>query len=154
MSEYNLTRLDDTTLLRQLSALVAGERAATAVILAHIAEVDLRRLYLPAAYSSMYAYCVGALGLSEGAAFRRVHSARAARRCPELFDAVASGRLHLTAISMLAPHLRASNAGELIAAATVRRTRSELQTWLAKRFPAEGAVLPPAQLRVMGVPSP
>jgi hypothetical protein len=99
----------------------------------------------------MYAYCVGALGLSEGAAFRRVQSARAARRFPALFDAVASGRLHLTAISMLAPHLRESNADELIAAATVRRTRSELQAWLAKRFPAEGATLPSAQVRVVGV---
>jgi len=151
MTEYHLTNLDDATLMRQLSALVAGERSATAVILAHIAEVDLRRLYLPAAYSSMYAYCVGALGLSEGAAFRRVQSARAARRFPQLFEAVASGRLHLTAVSMLAAHLSESNVDELIAAATARRTRSELQAWLARRFPAEGAVLPPAQVRVMGV---
>jgi 5-methylcytosine-specific restriction endonuclease McrA len=151
MNGHSLAKLDDATLLRQLSALVAGERSATAVILVHIAEVDLRRLYLPAAYSSMYAYCVGALGLSEGAAFRRVQSARAARRFPALFDAVASGRLHLTAISMLAPHLRESNADELIASAATCRSRSELQAWLARRFPAESAILPPAQVRVIGV---
>ena len=154
MNTYDLTRLDNTTLLGQLSRLVAGERAATAVILAHIAEVDLRRLYLPAAYSSMYAYCVGALGLSEGAAFRRVQSARAARRFPRLFDEVATGRLHLTAISMLAPHLCEANADEMIAAAAARRSRSELAAWLAQRFPAEGATLPPAQVRPVAVPAP
>ncbi len=151
MSVYSLSHLDDDTLMRQLRALIGGERAATAVLLAHIAEVDLRRLYLPAAYSSMYSYCVGFLGLSEGAAFRRVQSARAARRLPVLFDAIATGRLHLTAISMLAPHLRESNADELIAAATAQRTRSELQAWLARRFPAEGATLPAAQVRVVGI---
>jgi len=151
MSTDLLARLDDATLLRQLSALIATERASTAVILAHIAEVDLRRLYLPAAYNSMYAYCVGALRLSEGAAFRRVQSARAARRCPRLFDEVASGRLNLTAITMLAPHLRSANADELIEAAIQRRSRSELAAWLAQRFPAEGASLPPAQVRVVAV---
>ncbi len=150
MNGYSLSQLDDDTLMRQLHALVAGERAATAVILAHIAEVDLRRLYLPAAYSSMYAYCVGALKLAEGAAYRRVRSARAARRFPQLYDEIASGRLNLTTLSMLAPHLRQETLDELLAAAR-GRPRMELESWLAKRFPVDGPMLPPARVRVVGL---
>jgi hypothetical protein len=48
--------------------------------LAHIAEVDERRLYLEAAYPSMFAYCVGALRFSEDAAYKRIQAARAASR--------------------------------------------------------------------------
>ncbi len=104
-SKWEAIFKDPMTTAAAIDSLVAGERAATAVILAHIAEVDLRRLDLPAGDNSMDLFCVGALGLSEGAAFRRVQSTRAARRFPALFDAIASGRLHLTAVSMLAPHL-------------------------------------------------
>src|SRR3970040_1359697 len=94
VSSYTLSHLADPTLLRALAALVAKDRATTAALLAHLAEVDARRLYLPAAYPSMYAYCVHALGLSEDAAFKRIHAARTARR----FPALDQGRLHLSAV--------------------------------------------------------
>jgi hypothetical protein len=61
------------------------------VILSRIAEVDERKLYLEEGYSSMHAFCVGELHYSEGAAFKRIGAARAARRFPQLFDAVAEG---------------------------------------------------------------
>ncbi|TMQ63981.1 MAG: hypothetical protein E6K78_10045 [Candidatus Eisenbacteria bacterium] len=105
MNPYALSHVSDGALLRGLTALVARERAATATLLAHLAEVDARRLYLPAAYPSMYAYCLGELHLSEEAAFKRIHAARAARRFPAIFAALAEGRLHLSAVVMLAPHL-------------------------------------------------
>jgi hypothetical protein len=47
-----------------LADLVARDRATTAALLAHLAEVDARKLYLPAAYPSMYALCVGELRMS------------------------------------------------------------------------------------------
>src|SRR2546422_7868703 len=47
MCTYSLSDLGDRALLRDLAALVAHDRATTAVLLAHIAEVDERRLYLP-----------------------------------------------------------------------------------------------------------
>jgi len=79
MRAYTLTHLDDAALLRALLELVAQDRATTSALLAHIAEVDARRLYAPAGYPSMHAYCVGALRLSEDAAFKRIQAARAAR---------------------------------------------------------------------------
>ena len=102
-SIYNLSRLDDEELLEQLSHCIGNDRNNEAQILAHIAEVDLRRLYARQAYSSMFAYCTDALHLSEAAAFRRLTAARASRRFPVLLEAVASGELHLCAIKLLAP---------------------------------------------------
>jgi hypothetical protein len=103
-------------------------------VLAHVAEVDARRLYLPAGYPSMYAYCVGELRLSEEAAFKRIRSGRAARRYPAIFDAIADGRLHLSAVVLLAPHLTPQNVDELLAAAA-GRTRADIELLLARRFP-------------------
>src|SRR2546428_1353747 len=121
MQNYALTHVGDEVLLRDLSAIVVRDRATTATLLACIAEVDARRLYVPAGYPSMHAYCVGELRLSEDAAFRRIPAARAGREFPNLFAGLAQGRIHLAAICLLAPHLTRENAGELIEAATHRR---------------------------------
>src|SRR5262249_43051115 len=117
MQRYSLSHLSDAVLLRDLAALVGKERVLTADVLAHIAEVDERKLYLPAAYPSMFAYCVGELHLSEEAAFKRIHAARAARRFPAIFAELAQGRLHLSAVVMLAPHLTPENVSGLLATA-------------------------------------
>src|SRR5438094_8149193 len=95
MQRYSLSHLSDDALRRGLSVTVACERGGTAELLAHIAEFDARKLHLPAAYPSMYAYCVGELHLSEDAAFKRIRAARAARAFPVIFQAIADGRLHL-----------------------------------------------------------
>ncbi|MEO5618344.1 MAG: hypothetical protein ABIS67_11270, partial [Candidatus Eisenbacteria bacterium] len=95
MKSYSLSHLSNQVLLRSLAALVAQNRATTADLLAHIAEVDARKLYLPAAYPSMFAYCVGELRLSEDSAFKRIRVARKARQFPAIFEAIADGRLHL-----------------------------------------------------------
>src|SRR3989442_1767416 len=134
MRAYSLSHLTDPELLRGLASLVAQDRATTATLLAHIAEFDARRLYLPAAYPSTFAYCVHELRLSEEAAFKRIHAARTARRFPAIFAALAEGRLHLSAVVMLAPHLSPENADELLAAAT-HRTKAEIEEQLAQRFP-------------------
>ncbi len=143
MHECTLSKLSDEALLRELSALVASDRLTTASILAHIAEVDARRLYAPAGYPSMHAFCVEELRLSEDAAYKRIQAGRAARRFPALFVAVAEGRLHLAAVCLLAPHLTAENAEELIQAAT-HRPKSEIEALLARRFLVAGwpATLP------------
>ena len=82
MSTYSLSHLTDGVLLRDLAALVARDRTTTAALLAHLAEVDARRLYLPAAHPSMFSYCVHELRLSEETAHKRIRAARAARQFP------------------------------------------------------------------------
>src|SRR5262245_54363224 len=108
MHRYDLVHVTDSALLRDLTALVAQDRSTTTNLLAHIAEVDARRLYAPAGYPSMHAYCVEELRLSEDAAGKRIQAARAARRFPALFSALADGRLHLAAVCLLAPQDRKS----------------------------------------------
>ncbi|MEK7316806.1 MAG: RuvA C-terminal domain-containing protein [Candidatus Eisenbacteria bacterium] len=145
MHPYALSHLSDDVLVRDLFALVAQERRTTASLLAHIAEVDVRRIYAPAGYPSMHAYCVGELRLSDDAALKRIQAARAARRFPTIFEAVADGRLHLSGICLLAPWLTKANAGELLEEAAGRR-KSEIEAMLARHFPprrAEAAVIRP-----------
>ena len=133
MHTYALSHLSDAALLRDLAALLTKDRLTTAAVLAHIAEVDARKLYVPEGYSSMHEFCVAALRLSEDAAFKRIRAARAARQFPAIFDAVAEGRLHVTGICLLAPHLSPENADELLPAAEGRR-KSEIEEMLAERF--------------------
>jgi hypothetical protein len=152
MSKYSLSHVSDAALAHDLATAAAHDRASTAVLLAHIAEFDARKLYLPAAHPSMYSYCVGELGLSEDAAYKRIQAARAAREFPAIFPAVAEGRLHLAGVCLLAPHLTPGNADELIAAAA-RKPKSELERMLAERFPRSEllpmvAALPPATATV------
>ncbi len=114
MKCYSLSHLSDHVLLHALTQLVAQDRTTTAAMLAHLAEVDARRLYLPAGYPSMYAWCVGELGLSEDAAFKRIRAARAAREFPAIFPMLADGRLNLTAVLSLAPYLTPDTADGLL----------------------------------------
>lgn len=138
MNPYSLTHRGDAALLRGLAALVVRDRATTARLLAHIAEVDARRLYLPAGYASMHVYCVDVLSLSDDAAYKRIQAARAARDFPALFAAVEAGDLNLTSICLIAPHLSAAHADELIAAAS-RQPNTRIREWLARRFPGAAA---------------
>ena len=110
------------------------ERTSAADLLADLADIDERKHYLPLAYPSLSAYCLAELHLSEDAAARRIQAARAARRFPAIFDAVAEGRLHLTAVCLLAPHLTEATAEGLLAAAT-HKSKTEIQRLLAERFP-------------------
>ncbi len=134
MKRYSLSHLADDVLLRDLALHLSRERSCAADVLAHLAEVEARELHLPLGYPSMHAYCIGRLHLSEDATWKRLQAARAARRCPGLFVAVAEGRLHLSAVVLLAPHLSAENADALIAAAT-HRSKSKIEQVLAQRFP-------------------
>src|SRR2546426_3504186 len=134
MRADSLSRFSDAELLRRLATVLAQDRVTTAELLALLAEVDARRLYLPAGFPSMYAYCVGELHLSEDAAYKRIQAARAALQFPALFTALAQGRLHLAGICLLVPHLTPENAEELIAAAT-HKTKCDIEQLLAQRFP-------------------
>jgi hypothetical protein len=132
--QYQLSHLSDGSLLSGLKKLVAQDCATTAELLAHLAEIDDRKLYLPAAYPSMYLYCVRELHLSEDSAYKRIQAARAARQFPAIFEALAGGRLHLSAVCLLAPHLREGTAEDLLAAAT-HKSKAEIELLLAERFP-------------------
>src|SRR5215213_3518666 len=124
----------DSELLAQLKYLAANERYATAELVAHLAEMDVRRLYLGEGCSSLFTYCTQVLRLSEHAAYGRIEAARAARRFPVILEMLASGALHLTAVRQIAPHLTADNIDCVVAAAT-HKTKREVEELIATLRP-------------------
>ena len=133
-THYDLRQVPPDELLAELKRLLAADCQRTAELLAHLAEVDARKLYLEHASSSMFSYCVDRLHMAEPTAYKRIAAGRMARRFPVLFEMVASGQLHLTAVTLLAPHLTEDNHRELLEAA-VHKSKREIQRLLAARFP-------------------
>ena len=117
-----------------MKRLAANERHATVQLVAHLAEMDVRRLYLGEGYSSLFTYCTLVLHLSEHAAYARIEAARAARRFPAILEAVASGALHLTAVNLIAPHLTADNIDRVLALAT-HKTKRDVEEIVATLRP-------------------
>src|SRR4051812_29861548 len=112
----HLTDLTDHELVSRLSALCLEGHALTARMIAHLIEVEERRLDLRAACTSMFDFCQRKLGMSEGAAFRRINAARLVKRFPSLLARIERGELHLSTLVLLRPHLTESNVDELAAA--------------------------------------
>src|SRR5262245_39854924 len=129
-----LSHLSTQTLARELPLVFAGIHSRTASAMEYVGEFDARHAYLPAGYQSMLAYCVGELHRDEQAALKLIRAARIAHKFPVPFDAVADGRLHLTGVILLKPHLTDANVDELLAAAA-HKTRTEIELLLAERFP-------------------
>ncbi len=113
---------------------VGDERRATAQLLAVLGEFDVRRLYLGQGFSSLFAYCVGCLHLSERAAYSRIEAARLARRFPIIIELVADSRVSLTAVALLARHLNKANYQVLLSEATHKTVR-EIEVIVARLAP-------------------
>ena len=126
--------LTDEQLLTSVSELARLERRASARLIAALAEVDRRRLYLPLGYASMFAYCTEALHLSEHGAYNRIEAARVGRRFPVVLELLEDGAVTVTTIRLLAPALTAENHEELLAAAR-HKSRRDVETLLARLRP-------------------
>ena len=129
-----LKSLSDDELLRRVLDLLAQSRRVEWVLVAHIAEVDARRLFAREAWPSMIQYCMGALHLSEGEAYRRIAAARLPRRYPVILSMLEDGRLHLCGIGVLSRHLNDANYEDLLARAT-HKTKREVETLVAELDP-------------------
>jgi hypothetical protein len=146
--QYRLAGLGNHELLRRLSELVRQGNELTAELLAHLAEVQERRLHVDLGFSSLFAYCTEALGFSESAAGRRIAAARLCQRFPQVFELVACGELHLSALSALGPYVNDANATELFDACR-RKSRRRVDEILAARFPKPDL---PEQIRRLPTP--
>ena len=130
-----LTDLSDSQLLESILTLCGRGRALLAHLLAHLVEVEERRLHLEAACPSMFQFCVRKLGMSEDEACRRIHAARLAGRFPDLLVRIERGELTLSTIALLHDALTDATYQELVEAAA-GKTKAEVQALLAKRSPA------------------
>ena len=133
-----LASLSDAALIDRLKRLVAIERRATALTLAHLIEFDNRRLHADLGLPSLFAYCVRELGYSEGAAYKRIQAARAARDYPAILDVLAGGQTSLAAVVILAPHLTQENHAMILGMASGQSSRG-VESLVARLAPRPDA---------------
>jgi hypothetical protein len=144
--------LSNEALLLGLSHSLRTSRRAVAEVVAHLGEVEERRLHLLGGYASMFAYCVQRLGMSEDEAYRRLEVARLVRRFPSLFERLEAGHISLSVVALLKARLTDANREALLAAVsgkTVEQARVVLAAWfpqpdvlpLIRKLPAGAAPL-------------
>jgi hypothetical protein len=127
-------QLSDHDLLAQVRRAAQDERHATAHLIALLIELDTRKLYLREGCSSLFTYCTQQLHLSEHAAYLRIEAARAASRFPLVLERLADGRLNLTNLALVAPHLASGNHRRVLDEATHKR-KSDVEHLVATLRP-------------------
>jgi hypothetical protein len=138
--------LSDRDLLATVHQLALGERQATTRLIASLAELDTRRLYLSEGYSSLFTYCTQALHLSEHAAYARIEAARVARRYPIILERLEASDITLTTVGLLSPHLTLDNHRQLLDAAR-HKSKREVEHLVATLRPQ-----PPAPSLIRKLP--
>ena len=98
----------------------------------------------------MISYCIEALHLSEPEAYLRIAVARAARKHPMLLTMLGEGRLHLSGIERLAPHLTEENRETVLARAAFKSKR-QIEDLVAELAPKPDV---PATIRKLPTPVP
>lgn len=112
----DISKMQSQDLVVRFRAAAGREREVLGEFLLLLGEIDERRLYADEGYPALYQY-VMALGYTEAETFTRIVVARLLRRMPHLYESLVAGRLSLTALRILAPHLSDDNASELVAKA-------------------------------------
>src|SRR5450432_1195787 len=131
---WELDHATDRELQSELTRLPASGSRTEARIIAHLAAVEDRRLYLEAGSSSLFDYCWRRLGLSENEAFHRITAARLARRFPAIIGLIERRAMHLSAVCLLRDYLTPENHQELLQEAS-GKTKFQVQELVARRFP-------------------
>ena len=126
--------LSDQELIVALAQSIRTERHATVATIASIDEFDRRRLFLPAGFSSMFAYCVRHLHMSEGAAYSRIEAVRAARRFPVIYELLADGDISLSTIGLIGRHLTDRNYEALLQECR-HKSKREVEVIVARLSP-------------------
>ncbi len=133
-SELALHSIPDDELLRRLHELAAQSRRVEADLVAHIGEVDERKLYARSAFPSMFVYCMQALHLSEAEAYRRITVARAARKHAVLLAMLRDGRIHMSGLALLVPVLTPENRDAVLERAT-HKSKRQIEQLVAELAP-------------------
>jgi hypothetical protein len=91
-----LKQLSSPELLTRTKGLIAEERRITLLLIEHLEEIQARMLYAELGYGSLWEFATRELGLSEGAAQRRIQAMRLVRDVPEAKEALKLGELSLS----------------------------------------------------------
>ena len=130
-----ILKLKDKELLEKFGVLVHEEKEATASVVAHLAEIDRRRLYALEGYSSLFSYCVEKFHYSESEAFLRIQAARLVEDSPEVIALLEDNKATLTTLKLIAPHITSQNK-EKIFKEVEHKTKRETEQMVATLFPS------------------
>ncbi len=103
-----LKALTSDRLLSETKIIVSEERRITAKLIEHLAEINQRLLFLKLGYSSLFEFVTKELGLSEGAAQRRIQTMRLVTDLPETRQAFENGSLSLSNAAKLQSYFHAT----------------------------------------------
>jgi hypothetical protein len=142
--------LSNDELSLQLSQLAKQKHVLDAELLLYLSEVDRRGLYREQAFSSMFGFCMSRLGCGEDVAYKRVGVARMLRQFPMVFELLAEGRIHMSALMLVRPHLTEDNHREWLLAAAGKSKR-QVEMLVARRCPRPDVA---AQVRKLPEPRP
>ena len=101
-------RQSDTNLIRSLKAGVLEEKKLLADCLILLSEIMKRNIHTKSGYSSLHKYCLSILPLSKGAVYRRTQVAGKIHCYPILLNLIGSGKLTLTAASVIVANIGAN----------------------------------------------
>jgi len=138
-------QMDDQNLIASLQKARSDERAIQCYLLAIIAEVERRMLFAEAGYPSLFQYLVSELGYSEASSLKRIQVARLLTRFPDIFNLLIDGKISMTALMRLAPHLKQSNCHELLSQCLGKSVR-EVERMIAGISPEKAK---PDQIRAI-----
>ncbi len=144
----SVAHLSNDELIARVKHLAEREREATASLVAHLAELDERRLYLAEGCSSLFTYCMQVLHLSEHAAYHRIEAARAVRKFPVILERLSDGSVNLTTVGLLAAHLTSENHREVLDMAQ-HKSKRQAEELVARLRPQ-----PPVPATVRRLPTP
>lgn len=135
----DLADLSDGAVIAEVIRLAGAEQKVTAQLVAALAELDTRRLYLGEGCSSLFTYCTKILHLSEHAAYSRIEVARAARRFPPIFDLLLAGAVTVTTVGQVARVLTEENHRQVLARAT-HKSKRQVEELVAELRPRPEAL--------------
>jgi len=137
-NEQQLNTLSNQDLLASLKDMRATECSVIAEIVRYLAEINMRQSYRELGYSSLFAFCTGALKYSEGAAQRRIAAARCLKDNSEVYELLKSGKISLCSLSQVAKVITPQNKTEILTLA-VGLPKEQAQRLAAQYAPATEA---------------
>ena len=143
---FMLTDRSDQELLDGVFEAIAREFEDVAVVIAHLAEMDTRKLFAGEGCSSLKTYCMEVLHLTEDQAYSRIAVARVAQKFPIVLEMLADGLVHLTAVDRLGPSLTPENHLGILEEA-MGKTMAQVEEMVARLRPRPPV---PSSIRKLG----
>ncbi len=101
MENISLKHYTNAELLAEVQILVSQERTLSLKVISFLREIRFRSLHLEMGYSSLFTFCIAELKYSEAAAYYRINTLDIVDELPEIKQAIESGELSMTTLSMV-----------------------------------------------------